>query len=94
MMIFAAYYGFTIDCNCNIAAYNLVIVGRIGRDLFRFEPSQMVRYRWPQPQASEYPPIQDLGAGPGQISLVLQIPYWGVGRSPNLFRLILQQFGW
>jgi hypothetical protein len=28
MMIFAAYYGFTIDCNCNIAAYNLVIVGR------------------------------------------------------------------
>jgi hypothetical protein len=28
MMRFAAYYGFTIDCNCNIAAYNLVIVGR------------------------------------------------------------------
>jgi hypothetical protein len=28
MMTFAAYYGFTIDCNCNIAAYNLVIVGR------------------------------------------------------------------
>jgi hypothetical protein len=28
MMIFAAYYGFTIDCNCNIAAYNLVILGR------------------------------------------------------------------
>jgi hypothetical protein len=28
MMIFAAYYGFTIDCNCNIADYNLVIVGR------------------------------------------------------------------
>jgi hypothetical protein len=27
MMRFAAYYGFTIDCNCNIAAYNLVIVG-------------------------------------------------------------------
>jgi hypothetical protein len=22
MMIFAAYYDFTIDCNCNIAAYN------------------------------------------------------------------------
>jgi hypothetical protein len=28
MMRFAAYYGFTIDCNCNIAAYNLVTVGR------------------------------------------------------------------
>jgi hypothetical protein len=28
MMRFAAHYGFTIDCNCNIAAYNLVIVGR------------------------------------------------------------------
>jgi hypothetical protein len=28
MMRFAAYYGFTIDCNCNIAAYNSVIVGR------------------------------------------------------------------
>jgi hypothetical protein len=28
MMRFAAYYGFTIDCNCNIAAYNLVIVGQ------------------------------------------------------------------
>jgi hypothetical protein len=28
MMRFAAYYDFTIDCNCNIAAYNLVIVGR------------------------------------------------------------------
>jgi hypothetical protein len=28
MMRFAGYYGFTFDCNCNIAAYNLVIVGR------------------------------------------------------------------
>jgi hypothetical protein len=33
-------------------------------DLFRFEPILLVRYRWPQPQASE--------DGPGPISLVLQ----------------------
>jgi hypothetical protein len=29
----------------------------IWRDLFRFEPILLVRYRWPQPQASEDAPM-------------------------------------
>jgi hypothetical protein len=53
MMIFAAYYGFTKDCNCNIADYNLVIVGRNLPETC----SGLNLTRWlgtgPQPQASE-----------------------------------------
>jgi hypothetical protein len=60
MMRFAAYYGFSIDCNCNIAAYNYFIDGRNLPDtcsvLNRFEPSLEVNYPGCQPQVSEDAP--------------------------------------
>jgi hypothetical protein len=63
MMRFAAYYSCHYWPQFELAAYN-VNRRAIWRDLFRFEPILLVRYRWPQPQASE--------DGPGPISLVLQ----------------------
>jgi hypothetical protein len=61
MMRFAAYYSSTIGRNLNLRP---IMSTAIWQDLFRFEPILLVRYRWPQPQASE--------DGPGPISLVLQ----------------------
>jgi hypothetical protein len=78
MMRFAAYYSFHYWPQFELAAYNANC-----RELFRFEPILMVRYRWPHSQASEMPLW---GPGPGQISLVLQKHPNGVyGPKPGLY---------
>jgi hypothetical protein len=44
----------TIGRNLNLRP---IMLAAICRDLFRFEPILLVRYRWPQPQASEDAPM-------------------------------------
>jgi hypothetical protein len=85
MMRFAAYYGLHYWPQLELAAYNVLKLAAIGQDLFRFEPILMVRYRWPQPQASE-DALMKAWHGPGQISLVLQKhPIRGVWAAAQIY---------
>jgi hypothetical protein len=67
------------------------MLAAICRELFRFEPILMVRYRWPHSQASEDAPKGglDLAYKPGPP----ETPLMGrLGRSPEFYEpLILQQ---
>jgi hypothetical protein len=105
MMRFAAYYDFTIDCNCNIAAYNLVIVGRnlpetcsglnlarwLGTAGLNLRPVSMTPYRtWPNKPG---PPDPLMGCGPQP--KVIQINFaaiWMIVSSCNSFETKFKTF--